>query len=234
VVEGRPPDEGDIVRARQLALLPALAALLAAVSLLGACSSNANSTLPDQVPSASGSPSAAPVSAFGQMTSKKYGLAVRYPLGWVSAAHEVKAGDKAGSALLSVSWANPKGKVVGGGFVDTLHVSVYAMSKPVRPSDVAHHKGDFKAIVDGLIKGLPGFAVSDPFKPITVNGTKGFQITYAYSVQGTRVGAMSYLLPRGAYAYWVTGQSSEATWPASWSKLTPAMASFTITAKPAK
>jgi len=108
------------------------------------------------------------------------------------------------------------------------------MSKPVQPGDLTRHKRDFKAIVAGLIKGLPGFAVSDPFKPITVNGTRGFQITYAYTVQGTRLGAMSYLLPKGAYAYWVTGQSSEATWSTSWSKLAPAMASFTITAKPAK
>jgi hypothetical protein len=217
------------VRARHLALFFIVATTLAAGCLSAGCSSNANST-PDQVPSASGSPSPAPVSAFGQMTSKKYGLAVRYPLGWVSAAHEVKAGDKAGTALLSVTWANPKGKAVGGGFVDTLHVSIYAMSKPVTSRDLTRHKGDFKAIVDGLIRGLPSLAVSDPFKPVTVNGTEGFQITYAYLVQGTRVGAMSYLLPKGSYAYWVTGQSSAATWSTSWSKLAPAMASFTVSA----
>lgn len=225
------------MRARYLALLPLavlLATILAASTLLGACSSNANSTVPDQVPSASGSPSAAPASDFGQATSKKYGLSIHYPLGWVSAAHEAKAGDKPGSALLSVSWANPKGKVVGGGFVDTLHVSVYAMSKPVKPGDVKRYQRDFKAIVYGMIKGLPHLKLSDPVKPITVNGTGGFQITYAYTVQGTRVGAMSYLLPKGSYAYWATGQSSAATWSATWSKLTPAMASLTIAATPAR
>ena len=220
------------MRARHLALVPLvllLATTLAAVTLLGACSSTASSTPPEQVPAASGSPSTAPVSAFGQATSKKFGLSIRYPLGWVSAAHAAKAGDAPGSALLSVSWADSKGKVVGGGFVDTLHVSVYAMSKPVKPADVTRYPGDFKAIAYGMIKGLPHVKVSDPFKPITVNGTKGFQITYAYMVQGTRVGAMSYLLPKGSYAYWVTGQSSAATWTATWSKLTPAMASLTIT-----
>ena len=228
------------MRARHLALLPALAALLtaaalpAAAGLLGGCSSNASSPVPDQVPSANASPSAAPASAFGQATSKKYGLTLRYPLGWVSATHEIKAGDKAGTALLSLTWADPKGKVIGGRLVDTLQVSVYAMSKPVRPADLTRHKRDFKAIVDGMIRGLPDIAVSDPFKPIALNGTKGFQITYAYSVHGTHVGAMSYLLPRGAYAYWITGQSSAATWSAAWSKLAPAMASFTVTAKPAK
>lgn len=219
------------MRARHLALFLIVASTLAAGCLSAGCSSNAKATPPDQVPSASGSPSAAPLSAFGQATSKKYGLAVRYPLGWVSAAREAKAGDKAGGTLISLSWANPKGKVVGGGFVDALHVSVYAMTKPVKPGDLTRYKGDFKAIVDGMIKGLPDVVVTDPFKPITVNGTKGFQITYAYSVQGTRVGAMSYLLPKGSYAYWVTGQSSAATWSASWSKLAPAMASFTVTTK---
>ncbi|HUK76790.1 MAG TPA: hypothetical protein VL117_04225 [Thermoleophilia bacterium] len=225
------------MRARHLALLPTLAALLAlaalpaAAGLLGGCSSNAASTLPDQVPSASGSPSPAPASAFGQATSKKYGLTLRYPLGWVSAAREIKAGDKAGSALISLTWADPKGKVVGGGFVDTLHVSVYAMSKPVKPGDVTRHKSDFEAIAYSMIKALPSLAMSGPFKPITVNGTGGLQITYAYRVQGARVGAMSYLLPKGKYAYWVSGQSSADTWSAAWSKLAPAMASFTITAQ---
>ncbi len=219
------------MRARHLALFLIVASTLAAGCLSAGCSSNANSTLPDQVPSASGSPSAAPASAFGQATSKKYGLTMRYPLGWVSAAHEAKAGDKAGGALISLSWADPKGKVIGNGFVDTLNVSVYALSKPVKPGDLTRYKSNFKAIVYTMIKGLPGLVVSAPFEPITVNGTKGFQVTYAYKVQGTRVGAMSYLLPKGRYAYWVTGQSSAATWSASWSKLAPAMGSFAIIAK---
>jgi len=225
------PKEGDIVRARHLALFLIVATTLASACLSAGCSSNANSTVPDQVPSASGSPSAAPASAFGQATSKKYGLAIRYPLGWVSSAREIKAGDKAGSALISITWADPKGKVVGGGFVDLLHVSVYALSRPVKPGDVTRYKGDFKAIAYSMIKGLPGLALSGPIKPVTVNGTTGFQVTYAYQVSGTRAGAMSYLLPKGKYAYWVTGQSSAATWSTSWTKLTPAMASFTITAQ---
>lgn len=223
------------MRARHLALVPVvvlLATAFAASTLLGACSSNAGSAVPDQVPNGSASPSAAPPTAFGQATSKKFGFSIRYPLGWISATHTAKAGDALGSALLSVGWANPKGETVEGGlgFVDTLHLSVYGMNKPVKPVDLTRYRSDFKGIVDSMIKDLPKISVSDPFKPITVNGTKGFQITYAYTVQGTRVGAMSYLLPKGSYAYWVTGQSSAATWQASWSKLAPAMASLVISA----
>ena len=143
------------MRARHLALFLIVASTLAAGCLSAGCSSNAKATPPDQVPSASGSPSAAPLSAFGQATSKKYGLAVRYPLGWVSAAREAKAGDKAGGTLISLSWANPKGKVVAGHALDTLSVSVYAMTKPVKATDLVSHSGDFKVIVDDLIKGLP-------------------------------------------------------------------------------
>ena len=216
------------MRARRLAPLPALAALLVTVSLLGACSSNATSTLPEQVPSATGSPSGAPVSAFGLTTSAKYQFSIRYPLRWVSAVQAAKSGDKVVTTLLSLSWADPKGKVVGGGFVDTLHVSVYAMSKKVGPHDVATHRAAFVAIAAGMLKDLPHLRITEPIRPLTLNGTPGLQVTYTYTVQGARVGAMSYLLPKGRYGYWVSGQSSATTWSSAWSKLAPAMASFTI------
>jgi hypothetical protein len=74
----------------------------------------------------------------------------------------------------------------------------------------------------------PHIAISDPFRPITVNGTLGFQITYSYLVDGTPTGAMSYLLPRGRFAYWITGQASADTWSMAWRDLAPAMASFTV------
>jgi len=219
------------VRARHLALLPALAALLAAVSLLGACASSATSTLPDQVPTATGSPSAAPVSAFGLTTSAKYLFSVRYPLRWISAVQAAKSGDKVVTTLLSMSWADPKGATIGSGlaYVDTLHVSVYQMSRKVGPHDVATHRAAFAAIAAGMLKDLPGLRITDPIRPLTLNGTPGLQVTYTYTVQGTRVGAMSYLLPKGQYCYWVSGQSSPTTWSNAWSKLAPAMASFTVT-----
>jgi hypothetical protein len=70
--------------------------------------------------------------------------------------------------------------------------------------------------------------VTDPPTLVTINGTRGIGMTYTFGLNGTPTGAMSYLLPRGHYAYWVTGQSSAATWLTTWSKLGPAMASFTI------
>jgi hypothetical protein len=235
-IGSRPKREGDTVRVRRLALIvTASATVLAIVSGLGACTSSGGSTgLPTQSPTATGSPSAAPASSFGLATNKQYGFSVRYPLGWVSAARTAAPGNASGAPLLSVSWADTKGKVVDGGFVDTLQVAVYGMSKPVKAADLVRYSGDFKAIVDGLIKNLPKLTVTDRFRPITVNGTKGFQITYAYDIGGTPTGAMSYLLPKGSYAYWITGQSSADTWSASWSKLAPAMASFTITSVTSK
>jgi hypothetical protein len=232
--EPAPDREGDIVRVRHLALILTVSAtVLAVVAGLGGCSSSGGATgLPSQSPVATGSPSPAPPSAFGLATNKQYGIAIRYPLGWVSAARTAPAGDTSGAPRLSVSWADSKGKVVEGGFVDTLQVSVYAMTKPVKPADVVRYAASFKTIAAGLIKGLPSLKLTEPFKPITLNGTRGLQITYTYMIHGTPTGAMSYLLPNGGYAYWVTGQSSADTWSASWSKLAPAMASFTI--KPVK
>jgi hypothetical protein len=218
------------VRTRRLILaLLAGATLVAPLGALSACSSSGASTVPDQVPSPSGSPSAAPLSAFGRATSAKYQLSVLYPLHWVSAVRAAKAGDKVVTTLLSMTWADPKGAIVGGGsFVDTLHVAVYEMSRKVGPNDLKVHRAAFVAIAASMLKGLPGLRITDPIAPITLNGTPGLQVTYTYTVQGTHVGAMSYLLPKGSYAYWVTGQSSESTWTSAWSKLAPAMASFTI------
>ena len=125
--------------------------------------------------------------------------------------HGAGSHDKTGRHCLTT---DPHGKLVQGHYVDALQVSVYALSKAVQPADLVTHSGDFKAIVDGLTKGLPMFAVSDPFRPITVNGTKGFQITYTYGIHSTPAGAMSYLLLKGRYAYWITGQATADTWSA--------------------
>ncbi len=218
------------MRVRDLAVILIVSAtMLTAVSGLAACtSSSGTSGLPSPFASATGGASAAPATAFGVATSKQYGFSLKYPLGWVSASTKAKPGDTSGAPLESVSWTDPKGKVVAGHYVDVLQVSVYAMTKAVKPADLAKHARDFKGIAYGLIKGLPTLAVTDPIKPITMNGTKGFQVTYTYAIDGTPTGAMSYLLPKGRYAYWVTGQASSDTWTASWSKLTPAMAAFTI------
>jgi hypothetical protein len=220
--------EGDIVRVRNLALIVTVSAVVVALAAgASACASSGSSTLPDQVPPAAKSMSPAPASAFGLDANKHYGYSVRYPLGWLSASTKATA---SGDALVSTLWADPKGKVVSGHALDTLQVAVYAMTKPVKATDLVSHAGDFKGIVNSLIKDLPKLKVTDPFKPITVNGTKGFQVTYTYDAQNVEAGAMSYLLlPKGSYAYWITGQASADTWSASWSKLTPAMSSFTIT-----
>ncbi len=210
------------MRTRHLILtLLAGAALIVPLAALSACSSSA--------PSAAGSPTAAPVSAFALVTNAKYQFSIRYPLRWVSAVHAAKANDKVVTSLLSMNWADPKGATAGGlGYIDGLQVSVYAMSKRVGAHDLTVHRAAFVGIVAGLLKLLPDVKITDPIKPITLNGTPGLQVTYTYSNQGAQVGAMSYLLAKGAYGYWVTGQSSKATWSSAWSKLGPAMASFTI------
>lgn len=216
------------MRPRHLILaLIAGAALVVALGLLSACSSATP-------PSATGSPTAAPASAFGVAASAQYRFAIRYPLRWISAVHTAKATDKVVTTLQTMSWADPRGATVGGGlgYVDVLQVSVYQMSKPVGARDVVAHRAAFVAIVAALLKKLPDARITAPISPITLNGTQGLQVTYRYTTEGVKVGAMSYLLPKGHYGYWVTGQSSESTWASAWSKLAPAMASFTI--KPIK
>jgi hypothetical protein len=216
------PSEGAIVRTRWfVTALLACTALVMAIGL-SACSSGA------LVPNATGSsPTAAPASAFSAAAYKRYGISLLYPRGWVSAASGAKSGGARGP-LLELMWGNPKGKVSDGHLIDALSVTVFALNRPVQPEAVTRQVGSFKIIAYDLVKALPELYVTDPPKLVTINGTRGIELTYTFGLNGTATGAMSYLLPKGHYAYWVTGQSSAATWLTSWSKLGPAMASFTI------
>jgi len=207
-------------------------ALIAAAIALGVagCTSSSSSGAPGTgaAPGSGSYASAAPSSEFALYGSVKYRFAMRYPKGWPSTTSGAKAGDTSGAPATSTTWADPKGKQVNGQYLDALQVSVYKLTQPATAADVKTHAADFKAIAWGLIKSLPGFAVTDPLRPITLNGSKGFQVTYTYNLQGAPAGAMSYLIPKGRYAYWLTGQASKETWSSAWAKLTPAMASFTV------
>ncbi|HUK78889.1 MAG TPA: hypothetical protein VL117_15025 [Thermoleophilia bacterium] len=215
---------------RRVSLMVAVGATVVAVALsAGACS---NGSTGPQTQSPAGSPSAAPASSFGLATIKQFGVTLRVPIGWVSASAAAKPGDTGNGPLLVATWADPKGKQVDGHYLDAIQVMVFELNKPATAADVTRHFNDFKAIGRQMIAQELGkkqqVAVSDPFKPITLNGTSGLQVTYSYLVGTTPAGAMSYLLPKGRYAYWVTGQASAATWSTAWSRLAPAMASFTI------
>lgn len=221
------------MRVRHLALIFTIGlTLFVLAGSAAACSSSGSTGLPTQSPTGAGSKSAAPASSFGLATNKLCRFSVRYPLGWISAATSAAAGKAGAGPLATDSWADPQGKQVDNHYVDALQVTVYEMNEAVKPSDLVRHAEDFKSIAREMIKNQCGngarVSVTGDFKPITLNGTKGFQITYTYLVHNTPAGAMSYLLLKGRYAYWITGQASADTWSTAWSKLAPAMASFTI------
>ena len=212
-------------------LVSIVAAALIAVAMLtiGGCTKNSSGAATTNGAAEPGAASsAAPASAFAPYGSAKYRFAIRYPKGWQGATSTAPAGDTSGAPATSTTWADPKGKQVAGKYLDALAISVYELTKPATAADVKKHAADFKAIAYGLIKDLPGFTITDPLRPITLNGSKGFQVTYTYTVQGAPAGAMSYLIPKGRFAYWLTGQASRDTWGSAWSMLTPAMASFTV------
>ena len=217
------------------ALAPVVAAMVivAAVLTTGGCTKSGSSSAPNANATTSLTPgstsSAAPATAFMVYDSARYRFTIRYPKGWPGGTSTATGGAASGGPALSVAWADPAGKQVNGHYLDALQVAVFKLTKPIKgSSDLTSHAADFKAIAYGLIKSDPKLRITDPFKPVTVNGTNGLQVTYTYTVQGEPTGAMSYLLlPSGRYAYWVTGQASAATWSSAWTKLTPAMASFT-------
>ena len=112
----------------------------------GACSSSGSTGLPDQT---SASPSPGSASSFGSTRTSDTGSRSCCPKGWAGG---VSTGRQRAAC---VSWANPHGQAgrrpvrrhpPGLGLH---HEQAGQAERPVK------HPGDFKAIVDSLIKGLP-------------------------------------------------------------------------------
>jgi hypothetical protein len=147
------------------------------------------------------------------VTNRDYGFRVAYPAGWVSSSWKRPTSSSPTTPLLYMTaFADPNGAQSKGTYVDAEQVAVYALSKPLTPSQLT------RAIANRIIGGvmladLPKATSYDTeLKPTDVHGVPGWHISYEYEVNGQTVTAVSVLLARGARAYWVTQQASTYTW----------------------
>ena len=142
-----------------------------------------------------------------------------------------KANDASGSGASSVfdiSFADPNGTKAGGSYVDGVQVSVYKLTRALKPSEIPKLKKEFTGIVNQLVGGLTAGKIAQPLSLAQINGVPGFRLAYTYKLATTEMAAITYFLIKGQYEYQVTGQSSQSSWTALSPKLESTVKSFTV------
>ena len=139
-----------------------------------------------------------------------YGFTLEYPQGYVTA--QASPAPKGAAMKYSVVFADPKGTTVNGQLIDAVSVAVYKLNRAATPEAIAKHTADFKALVQQILGANKQVRLAGPPTTVQVNGSTAFSVTYTYKVGDADVGAITYLIPHGDYAFVVTGQTTRDKW----------------------
>jgi hypothetical protein len=156
--------------------------------------------------------------------NQQYGFALEYPQGYVTA--QASPPPKGSAMKYSVVFADPKGSTVNGQLVDAVSVAVYKLNHAATPEAIAKHTADFKALVQQLLGSNKQLHLAGPPTTVQVNGSTAFSVTYTYKLGDVDVGAMTYLIPHGDYAFVVTGQTTRDKWDSEGRTLGSMMETF--------
>lgn len=132
------------------------------------------------------------------------------------------------SAVFNIAFADVNGTKVGGSYVDGVQVSVYKLTRAVKPGEIPKLKKEFTGVVSQLIGGLGGGKIVQPLRLVQINGVPGFRLAYTYKQDTTDMAAITYFLIKGQYEYQATGQASQQSWTALSPKLESTVKSFTV------
>jgi hypothetical protein len=132
------------------------------------------------------------------------------------------------SSVFNIAFADANGTKVGGSYVDGVQVSVYKLTRALKPSEVPKLKKEFAGVVSQLMSGLTSGKIAQPLRLAQINGVPGFRLGYAYTQGTTPIAAITYFLIKGQYEYQVTGQASQQTATKLSPKLESTVKSFTV------
>ena len=132
------------------------------------------------------------------------------------------------SSVFDIAFADAKGTKVAGSYVDGVQVSVYKLTRALKPSEIPKLKKEFAGVVSQLMGGLTAGKIVQPLSLAQINGVPGFRLAYTYTQDSTDMAAITYFLIKGQYEYQVTGQSSQSSWTALSPKLESTVKSFTV------
>ena len=132
------------------------------------------------------------------------------------------------SSVFNIAFADASGTKVAGSYVDGVQVSVYKLTRALKPSEIPKLKKEFTGVVDQLMSGLTSGKIAQPLRLAQINGVPGFRLAYTYTQGTTDIAAITYFLIKGQYEYQVTGQASQQTWTKLSPKLESTVKSFTV------
>jgi hypothetical protein len=188
----------------------ALALVLALVGIVAACGG-------------------APVADQGFTTtlyaSHEYGFSLQYPAGFDALQAPPDAKDP-GAPKLQQFFFDPQGARIADKAVDTLEVAVYQMSSAPAKGDFKKRKGDFEAMLVGLIGKVPDLKMVKPITWTTVEDRPAVTLTCTYTIGGKDVAGSALLIFEDDRAYLVRAQASRGTWATTGRELASSMASF--------
>ena len=141
--------------------------------------------------------------------SQEYGFSFRYPQRCTLAAPDQESASS--GPALQVVVADPDGEVVGGTALDVFSVEVYKMAPPAGPSALKNHLKDFRNMALSLAGDAGGTRVVAAPSLTDFAGQPALECEYFSAGGKQQTGTLAYLVPKGAYAYWVRLQSSEKT-----------------------
>jgi hypothetical protein len=154
------------------------------------------------------------------------GFSLRYATRLTEASPSKHAG---GASLFDVAFVDTSGaRQDDSTYVDGLQVSVYELTRPVKPEEVPRLKRGVDTVAAQLLDTLPAAEVTEPLRETRIAGVPGFRVGYTYRRQGTAVTAASYFLFSGGYEYELTGQAGSRYWANLGSALEAAIHSFRV------
>jgi len=200
----------------------ALAVLLALlVALAAGCATG--------TPAGNPSSSASGVAQFSAYKNAEYLLSIAYPAAWAKTIEaSATTSPKTGDRLLAATFIDSKGAVAKSGTsVDGDTVEVFQLDKAVKPGK--RYTNTAMRIIDGsLLPRLKRVQLAGKPKEVTVHGDPGWSVAYRYALQGQTMQALSVLVLKHRYAYWVTGHATAETWSRLWPQLRISLGSFRV------
>ena len=160
-------------------------------------------------------------------TNDDYGFSLTYDSMFTEGTQSGGSESGAGS-VFDIAFIDMNGTKIGGKYVDGILVSVYELSRELKPSEVPGLKAEVDGVVTQMMDSLGSAKVTGPLAGTTVNGVPGFKLSYTFAQEGTQTTATTYFLFSGKYEYELTGQASTADYGTLSPKLDAAIQSFTV------
>ena len=158
------------------------------------------------------------------------GYSFQYPATWTVQEGSTADLSAGGTAAASVGVYDPKGTIVNSIAVDMAQISLYKLNLTVTDSMMSDIKVQVQDVLSSLESRAGQIKTLEKLSETTVNGMKGFKVTYSLTKEKAPVVSTLYFLFSGKTEYQVTVQAAKANWDTDKVIFDSMLASFKPTA----